>query len=137
MSSESTFVVNVKTKNGTIITVRGDDYAKLQQNITDAVVGNINNLVGSLEEIFVDVASANLQYAAAALGATEVTPQVKVAQGPVAPPTAGATPPPVAPTCKHGAMVYRIAQKGPRVGKGFWGCPAPMNAPDKCAIVNA
>lgn len=134
MSSESTFVVNVKTKNGTIITVRGDDYAKLQQNITDAVVGNINNVVGSLEEMFIDTASANIQYAAATLGATPVTPQVTVSQGPVAPPS---QPTQVAPTCKHGAMVYRVAQKGPRVGKGFWGCPAPMNAPDKCAIVNA
>jgi hypothetical protein len=130
MSSESTFVVNVKTKNGTIITVRGDDYANLQQNITDAVVGNIDKTVGALEELFIDSSQSNVQYAAKALGATEVT----VAQGPVAPP---AQPTPVAPTCKHGSMVYRIAQKGPRVGKGFWGCPAPMNAPDKCAIVNA
>jgi hypothetical protein len=133
MSSESTFVVNVKTKNGTIITVRGDDYAKLQQNITDAVVGNIDNVVGSLEELFANSAQANIQYATAALGATQVT----VAQGPVAPPSQSAQPSPVAPTCKHGSMVYRVAQKGPRAGKGFWGCTAPMNAPDKCAIINA
>jgi hypothetical protein len=40
MSSESAFVVNVKTRIGTIITVRGDDYTNLKKNIDDAVLGS-------------------------------------------------------------------------------------------------
>jgi len=134
MSSESTFVVNVKTRNGTIITVRGDSFDSLQSNVTAAIAGSINNVVGALEEQILGaetVAASNVEYAKKALGATNTFAPVPPPAQPQAQPQTDGAP---APTCKHGPMVRRTASKGPR--KDFWACTAPMNATDKCAIVN-
>lgn len=131
MSSESTYVVNVKTKAGTIITVRGDTFETLSKNISDAVAGKIETLVGALEDVIIgpDV-EKNLEYVTNTLGA-------KPAFAPVPPPQQPAQGSAPAPTCTHGAMVLRTAKQGPRAGKQFWACTAPMNAPDKCKPINA
>ena len=50
MSSESTFVANVKTPKGTILTVRGDDITSFSKNISDAVAGQIDIVIGALED---------------------------------------------------------------------------------------
>lgn len=136
MSSESTFVVNVKTKGGTIITVRGDTYEALQNNITDAVGGGIANTVGALEEAI--LGEPAIAYATTALGATVLPPTPATTFAPVPPPLVqqSYTPSAPAPVCSHGSMVIRTAKSGPRAGKDFWACTAPMNAPDKCKIVN-
>lgn len=46
-----------------------------------------------------------------------------------APPQNGPPPGMAAPQCPHGIKKYINGKYGP-----FWGCPAPMNAPDKCKI---
>lgn len=131
MSSESTYVVNVKTKAGTIITVRGDTYETLSKNISDAVAGKIETLVGALEDVIIgpDI-QKNLEYVANTLGA-------KPTFAPVPPPQQPASGGAPAPTCTHGSMILRTAKQGPRAGKQFWACPAPMNAADKCKPINA
>ena len=131
MSSESTFVVNVKTKAGTIITVRGDTFETLSKNISDAVAGKIETLVGALEDVIIgpDI-QKNMDYVASTLGAQ---PTFAPVPPPIQPVASGAP----APTCTHGAMVLRTAKQGPRAGKNFWACKAPMNAPDKCKPINA
>lgn len=136
MSSESTFVVNVKTKGGTIITVRGDTYEALQNNITDAIGGGIDNTVGALEEAI--LGQPAVAYATVALGATVLPPTPATTFAPVQPPVVqqSQTPSAPSPVCAHGSMVIRTAKTGPRAGKDFWACTAPMNAPDKCKIVN-
>jgi hypothetical protein len=138
MSSESTFVANVKTKKGTIVTVRGDDFDSFVGNISAAVAGNIDNVIGALEEQMLGteaVAETNINYAARALGATVVESRDTFA--PVPPPTQ-TTQSPSAPAavCAHGPMVRRTAGKGPRAGKDFWACTAAQYAPDKCKPVN-
>jgi hypothetical protein len=136
MSSESTFVVNVKTRGGTIVTVRGDTYEALQENILAAIGGGIDKTVGALEEAI--VGDPAVAYATAALGATVVPQAPTNSFAPVPPPSVQQTQSPSAPApvCAHGPMIIRTAKSGPRAGKDFWACTAPMNAPDKCKIVN-
>ena len=109
MSSESTFVVNVKTRIGTIITVRGDDYDSLQNNVMTAVAGGIDKTVGALEEAILGE-GAQVAYAAKALGATSIESTQSFA--PVPPQSGGSAP---APACPHGSMVHRsgAGAKGP------------------------
>jgi hypothetical protein len=118
MSSESTFVMNVKTKAGTIITVRGDDYEALQSNVLSAISGGIDKTIQALEEVVIGSVDANVAYATTALGATPVAP---VATAPSAP----------APSCKHGTRKHKsgAGAKGPWQA---WMCPSPKGTPDQC-----
>lgn len=122
MSSESTFVVNVKTKAGTIITVRGDDYEALQSNVLSAISGGIDKTVEALEEAIIGTVEPNIAYATAALGATPVEPTPK--------PTVGLPSAP-APSCKHGTRKHKAGTgaKGPWQA---WMCPSPKGTPDQC-----
>jgi hypothetical protein len=117
MSTESAYVVNVKTRIGTIVTVRGNDFNDLKKNINDAVTGSVDNLVGALEEAILGD-GANAAYAAQALGGTVVSTSNSFA--PVAPPNSNAP----APSCQHGTLVHKsgTGAKGPWQA---WMCPLP------------
>ena len=117
MSSESAYVVNVKTRIGTIITVRGDNFIELSKNIDAAVVGEIDKLVGALEETLIGE-GGQVAYAAQALGGTVVSTSNSFA--PVTPPSvSGPTP-----SCQHGPLVHRsgTGTKGPWQA---WMCGLP------------
>lgn len=117
MSTESAFVVNVKSRIGTIVTVRGDNFVDLSKNINSAVTGEIDKLVGALEETFLGD-GASVAYATQALGATVVSTSNSFA--PVAPPNSNAP----APSCQHGTLVHKsgTGAKGPWQA---WMCPLP------------
>jgi len=117
MSNESAYVVNVKTRIGTIITVRGDNFVDLSKNINAAVTGDVDKLVGALEETLLGD-GANAAYAAQALGGTVVSTSNSFA--PVAPPNSNAP----APSCQHGTLVHKsgTGAKGPWQA---WMCPLP------------
>jgi hypothetical protein len=118
MSTESTFVVNVKTRIGTIVTVRGDDYDTLQVNILKAIEGGVDKTISALEEAVIGE-GAQVAYATKALGATVVGSTNSFA--PVPPASSGGAP---APSCPHGAMVHRSGSgaKGPWQA---WMCSLP------------
>lgn len=120
MSNESAFVINVKTRIGTIVTVRGSDFSELKKNIDEAVTGQIENLVGALEETIIGE-GAQVAYAVKTLGATEVTTTSSFA--PVAPPSGNAGP---APSCQHGQLVHRsgVGGRGPWQA---WMCSLPQS----------
>jgi len=107
MSNESAFVVNVKTRIGTIVTVRGSNFADLKKNIEEAVAGQVDSLVG-----------AQVAYAAKTLGATEISSSTGFA--PVTPPNSTGP----APSCKHGPLVHRsgVGGRGPWQA---WMCALP------------
>ena len=117
MSNESAFVVNVKTRIGTIVTVRGSDFADLKKNIEEAVAGQVDSLVGALEETVIGE-GAHVAYAAKALGATEISSSTEFA--PVTPPSTTGP----APSCKHGPLVHRsgVGGRGPWQA---WMCALP------------
>lgn len=115
MSSESTFVANVKTKKGTIITVRGDTYETFKSNVTTAVTGEIGNVVGALEDAIVGSEPMSETEVAASLGGNVVAITTN-------------TP---SPSCKHGTRKHKAGAgaKGPWQA---WMCPSAKGTPDQC-----
>lgn len=131
--TEKNYVVNVKTKVGTIITVRGDSAEELATNIGSMVTQGINDHVSALEELFLGPQTA-VGIVKEALGATvtnvtnftPVPPPVTAATG-GAPAGAGTA----SRNCIHGSMTKRT-------GEGQWGpykafyCPTPKGTADQC-----
>ena len=123
MSNESAFVVNVKSRVGTIVTVRGDNFIELSKNIDLAVTGEIDKLVGALEETLIGE-GGQVAYAAQALGGTVVATSNSFA--PVTPPNSTGP----APSCKHGPLVHRsgVGGRGPWQA---WMCGLPKERKDE------
>lgn len=137
--TEKNYVVNVKTKAGTIVTVRGDSAEELTDNIQAFTTASASDYVLALEEMFVGTQNP-VAAAQAALGGQVIsnTP-VSNANGfsPVPPPVTAATG--TAPVgagtatrnCIHGVMTKRT-------GEGQWGpykafyCPTPKGTADQC-----
>jgi hypothetical protein len=90
-TNEALFSVSMKTKNGTILTLRADDFETFSTHIADAVGGNIQLIVGALEDV-VHGQQDPVAYAAQALGATSVVTSPNIGSGPVAPPSMGSFP---------------------------------------------
>lgn len=123
MSTESTYVVNVKTSAGTIVTVRGDTAQELANNINEFEENGIAISVAALEGLLVGKPSTVTPAAvASALGGTVV----ETTFAPVPPPTqAGQV------TCSHGAMVKRTGSGAKGEWRGYF-CPTPKGTPDQC-----
>jgi hypothetical protein len=115
MSSESTFVANVKTSKGTILTVRGDDITSFSRNISDAVSGQIEIVIGALEDAMSPMSISEI---AQSVGGTITAINV----------AAPSTP---SPSCKHGTRKHKGGQgaKGPWQA---WMCPSAKGTPDQC-----
>jgi hypothetical protein len=152
--SEKNYVVNVKTKLGTIFTVRADTAAELNNNIKDVVENGSNEFVAALEELLLGTApsvtfvgqvqtapaptSNPVDVAVAAVNGTvihsipvpQVVPAPTYAPAPVAVPEQGNNS--VAPPCAHGTRTF--VQAAPGSGKSWkaWMCPQPKGAVDKC-----
>jgi hypothetical protein len=103
--SEKNYVVNVKTKVGTIFTVRGDSAEELNGNIQNAIVNSTHDFVAALEEQLIGSSSVPTQHVAqpvvqaaptaveaiTAIGGTVVSEQpVAPSFAPVPPPTQAA-----------------------------------------------
>jgi hypothetical protein len=143
---ESSYVVNVKTKVGTIITVRGSDATEFENNI-NALIGNgVNDSIAAMEELFLGTQPSQprsgVNTVVDALGGTVIseTP-IPVAEttatfAPVAPPSNGSTVTAgtASRTCIHGVMTKRegVGPYGPY--KAFM-CPTPKGTPDQCKAV--
>lgn len=143
--SEKNYVINVKTKAGTIFTVRADSAAELNANVQDVVNNATNQYVVALEQLLTDSvaqASPETVIQAAFPNSTVVTTPAPTSAPvvPVAVTTTPAnipvsTPEPVAqtngaPVCRHGSMSWVAPANKPWKG---WFCPQPKEATDKCA----
>ena len=139
--AEKNYVVNVKTKLGTIITVRGDSAAELDANIDGYIDRGLSAKIGMLENDVVVHSQAvpltvpqhdPVALVAETFGATPVAPPQTFA--PVPPPAATAPVATGAKTCPHGPMVARQGSgaKGPWKG---WMCPTPKGTPGQCEPV--
>lgn len=146
--SEKNYVVNVKTKLGTIFTVRADTAAELNSNIKDVVENSSNEFVSALEELLLGTTigtavtvqtappttSNPVDVVVSALGGTVINtataPAPTYAPAPVAQPEQGNHS--VAPPCAHGTRTF--VQAAPGSGKSWkaWMCPQPKGATDKC-----
>jgi hypothetical protein len=142
---ESNYVVNVKTKVGTIITVRGNDATEFETNI-NALIGNgLNNSIAAMEELFLGTqpsqpSNTGVNTVVAALGGTVISETpigvVPVAGfAPVAPPSVvGVAAGTASRSCIHGSMTKRegVGPYGPY--KAFM-CPTPKGTPDQCKAI--
>lgn len=135
--TEKNYVVNVKTKNNTIFTVRADSAEELNSNITEVINFGVNDSVLALEELLLGVqvtAPSAVDLVTSTLGATVIS------ETPIAPaPSFAPVPPPVATpvvagqrVCNHGPMVTRKGMGAKGEWKGFF-CPTPKGTPDQCA----
>jgi len=139
--SEKNYVINVKTKAGTIFTVRADSAAELNANVQDVVNNATNQYVVALEELLTDNVAPNpvATVQAAFPGSTVITaPAPTFTPQPVITTTSAnipvSTPEPVeqatgAPVCRHGQMAWVAPANKPWKG---WFCPQPKDATDKC-----
>jgi len=140
---ESNYVVNVKTKVGTIITVRGTDATEFENNI-NALIGNgVNNSIAAMEELFLGTqpsqpSTARINTVVDALGGTVIseTPIPPAAPfAPVAPPSvAGVTAGTASRTCIHGVMTKREGV-GPYGPYKAYMCPTAKGTPDQCKAI--
>ena len=143
---ESNYVVNVKTKVGTIITVRGNDATEFEANI-NALIGNgINNSIAAMEELFLGTqpsqpSNTGINTVVAALGGTVIseTPIPVAAPAavfaPVAPPASvGVVVGTASRSCIHGSMTKREGE-GPYGHYKAFMCPTPKGTPDQCKAV--
>jgi hypothetical protein len=143
---ESNYVVNVKTKVGTIITVRGTDATEFENNI-NALIGNgVNNSIAAMEELFLNVQpsqphNTGVDTVVAALGGTVIseTPIPVAAPtapfAPVAPPSVvGVTAGTASRTCIHGVMTKREGV-GPYGPYKAYMCPTAKGTPDQCKAI--
>lgn len=145
--SEKNYVINVKTKVGTIFTVRADSAAELNANVQDVVNNATNQYVVALEQLLTDnVAPATPEAViqAAFPNSTVVTTPAPTS-APVAPVVITSTPANIpvsnpqpapdgqttgAPVCRHGQMSWVAPANKPWKG---WFCPQPKEATDKCS----
>jgi hypothetical protein len=115
MSTESTFVANVKTSKGTILTVRGDDITSFSKNISDAVAGQIDIVIGALED---SMSPMSISEIVNAVGGTVTAINVAAPNTP-------------SPSCKHGTRKHKAgaSAKGPWQA---WMCPSAKGTSDQC-----
>jgi hypothetical protein len=129
LMSEKTYVINIKTKAGTIFTVRADSAKELDENIKDVIDNDIAGSIAGLESIITggsvtDVVSI-LQDT---LGATVINEAPVAGFAPVPPPqtiSVGGR------TCNHGTMIGRKGNGAKGEWKGLF-CPTPKGTADQC-----
>ena len=133
--TEKNYVINVKTKAGTIFTVRADSATELNNNVQDVIDNATNHYVVALEELLLDSpATANpIALVEQTLGATVIS------ETPIEPaPAFAPKPPPVAPpttvgdkTCVHGVMIRRTGESAKGEWRAFF-CPTPKGTANQC-----
>lgn len=134
---ESNYVVNVKTKVGTIITVRGSDATEFENNINALISNGVNNSIAAMEELFLGTqpsqpSTARINTVVDALGGTVIS---ETPFAPVAPPSvAGVTAGSASRTCIHGVMTKREGV-GPYGPYKAYMCPTAKGTPDQCKAI--
>jgi hypothetical protein len=136
--TEKNYVVNVKTRAGTIVTARGDTADELVNNINGLIAVGAEVAIATLEQLLTGVtpvqpSNTGVNTVLASLGGSVIS------ETPIAPPPAFAPvpPPTAAPTiagqkmCQHGPMIGRKGNGAKGEWKGFM-CPTPKGTPDQC-----
>lgn len=134
--SEKNYVINVKTKVGTIFTVRGDTAEELTANINSVLNAQIPDFIGGLEEALLGVTHTPAPAPSAvdlvtAVGGAVVAETPRPAFSPVPPPVA-VPQPSAGKQCVHGEMIRRSGNGAKGEWRGFF-CPTPKGTPDQCS----
>lgn len=134
-TSEKNYVLNVKTKAGTIFTVRGDTYQEFLTNVNASIDAAVEVPIAMLETALATPSAVTV--VSNTLGATPVVQEQPQGFAPVPPPVAqsgGSVAGTAQRQCVHGTMTKRE-------GSGQWGpykafyCPTPKDTPGQCKPV--
>jgi predicted RNase H-like HicB family nuclease len=145
--SEKTYVINVKTRAGTIVTARGDTADELITNVNQLIAVGIEFAVETLEGLLggrttppsVSSSDTGIDTVLAAVGGTVtgIVPAV------LAPPTFNPVQPPAfnnplagsgMKQCIHGTMTKREGE-GPYGHYKAFMCPTEKGTPDQCKAI--
>ena len=134
--AEKNYVINVKTKAGTIFTVRADSATELNTNVQDVIDNATNHYVVALEELLLDSYKANpIALVEQTLGGTVIseTPiEPAPAFAPKPPPVQATASPTVGDkTCVHGVMIRRSGESAKGEWRAFF-CPTPKGTANQC-----
>ena len=133
--SEKTYVVNVKTKAGTIFTVRADSATELNSNIQEVVALSVNDSVLALEELLTGVTSFTVNATDVVLntlgGQVVDTTPTPTTFAPVPPPQTATAQNVGSRMCNHGPMIARKGTGAKGEWKGLF-CPTPKGTAGQC-----
>lgn len=139
--TEKNYVVNVKTRAGTIVTARGDTADELVNNINGLIAVGADEAIATLEQLLTGVTqkpSVNeaIDTVLASLGGSVINEEPNnTAFAPVPPPNMGSTASQVgARMCQHGSMVGRKGNGAKGEWKGLF-CPTPKGTVGQCEPV--
>jgi hypothetical protein len=132
--TEKNFVINIKNKQGTIFTFRGDTAAEVEGSMLEFIAGNVAATVSDLETTLLGSTPDPIAVVQNALGPVSVVaPTQNFA--PVPPPAAPAAPVAAGSRmCNHGPMIGRKGNGAKGEWKGLF-CPTPKGTADQCQPV--
>jgi len=134
--TEKNVTVTVKTKNGSLVTIRGDEPEEFVARVQAAVAASLQDAVFAFEELVTEsnaVATVINTLGGEVLPPPAVPVSANAQFAPVQPPVNTVTTQ-LGRSCAHGQMTKRA-------GEGQWGpykayyCPTPKGTPDQCKPV--
>lgn len=137
---EKNVTVTVKTKRGSLVTLRGDTPEEFINKVTEAYNLGFGLAVESYEDFVLSTTPDVVQTIVESLGATVIEDVVAPAPSTFAPvpptyvapvATAGGT---ATRQCAHGVMTKRTGE-GPYGPYKAYMCPTPKGTPDQCKAV--
>jgi hypothetical protein len=132
LMSEKTYVINIKTKAGTIFTVRADSAKELDENIKDVIDNDIAGSITGLESIITSTPVTDaVSILQDTLGATVINEAPVAGFAPVPPPQTNTASQVGTRTCNHGSMIGRKGTGAKGEWKGLF-CPTPKGTSDQC-----
>jgi hypothetical protein len=136
---EKNVTVTVKTKRGSLVTLRGDTPEEFVNKVTEAYNAGFGLAVESFEDFVLSTSVDAVQTVVDTLGATVIQETVATQPTTFAPiPPAVAAPVATGGTavrqCAHGVMTKREGQ-GPYGPYKAFMCPTPKGTPDQCKAI--
>lgn len=132
--TEKNITVTVKTRSGSLVTIRGDEPEEFIARVQAAVAASFQDSVFAFEELVTEsnaVATVINTLGGEVLPPPVVPVSANAQFAPVAPPVTTPVATQSGKSCAHGLMTKRA-------GEGQWGpykayyCPTPKGTPDQC-----
>jgi hypothetical protein len=125
---EKNVTVTVKTKIGSLVTLRGDEPQEFVDRVDAAASAGFGIAVSAFEGLIAEATTPlAIDEVAKALGATVIAGPAPLAPVPPSAPTSDV----FSPTCKHGVKKHKTGN-GAKGEWQAWMCPSPKGTADQC-----
>jgi hypothetical protein len=129
---EKNVTVTVKTKLGSLVTLRADEPQEFADRVDAAAKAGFGVAVTAYEGLINESTTPlAVDAVAQALGATVIASPAPLAPAPLAPVPPAPTSDVFSPTCKHGVKKHKTGN-GAKGEWQAWMCPSPKGTPDQC-----